>query len=53
LHEGGATIQIGVNIKSTVPDDKHNQVMTGIYASGDVEIKRDEIYAKIQESNNG
>jgi carbon storage regulator len=44
----GEPIQIGDNIRTTVLDDKHNQVRIGIDAPDDVEIWRDEIYEKIQ-----
>ncbi|MHC4857990.1 MAG: carbon storage regulator [Planctomycetota bacterium] len=40
---------MGDNIKSTVLDDKPNQVKIGIDAPGDVEVWRDRIYAKIRE----
>ncbi len=44
----GESIQIGDDIKITVLDDKHNQVKIGIEAPDDIEIWREEIYAKIQ-----
>jgi carbon storage regulator len=44
------SITIGGDIKITVLNDPHGQVRLGIEAPDDVEIWREEIYEKIQES---
>ena len=44
------SIVIDDNIKITVLSDKHGQVKPGIEAPDDVEIQREEVYQKIQKS---
>ena len=51
--EIGVSTQIDVNIKVIAPEDQHNQIATGINASENIEIKRDEIYAAIREPGGG
>ena len=44
------SIIIGDDIKVTVLSDKHGKIKLGIEAPDEVEIWREEIYEKIQES---
>ena len=44
------SVIIGDDIKITVLSDKHGQIKLGIEAPGDVEVWREEIFDKIQES---
>jgi carbon storage regulator len=44
------SVIIDGDIKITVLSDKHGQVKLGIEAPGDVEVWREEVYEKIQNS---
>ena len=47
------SVIIDGDIKVTVISDRHGQVKLGIEAPDDVEIWREEIYEKMEASNNG
>ena len=47
----GESIQIGDNIKIAILDDITNQVKVGVDAPEDIKVLREEIYEKIQASD--
>lgn len=47
----GETITIGDNITVTILSVKSNQIRVGVNAPRDVDVHREEIYARIQEES--